>query len=214
MAETLYDVLYRLYFKEDDLNLFFETYRNMALNYLEKTGWTYGLGYHNTQDVVQIASLRMLTLRESLLSKKNFSKEELASYCFGEVKYAANNMYRENNRYVQDSEEFLENAIDEDRYFPQEFSEMALKLINTYELENVREALKLYFFEDMFLKEIAEITGLWYRGLKHLINIFIIELKNQISDDNISIEDYLKNEAPKTIFTQRRLREYIKRKTI
>jgi DNA-directed RNA polymerase specialized sigma24 family protein len=214
MAETLYDLLYRLYFKEDDLNLFFETYRNMALNYLEKTGWARGLGYHNSQDVIQIASLRMLKHRKSLLSKKDFSKEQLASYCFGEVKYAASNMYKKNNKYVQDSEEFLRNEADNDRYFPQEFSEMALKLIDTYELENVREALKLYFFEDMFIKEIADITGLWYRGMKHLINIFIIELKNQITDDDISIEDYLKNEAPKTIFTQRRLREYIKRKTI
>jgi DNA-directed RNA polymerase specialized sigma24 family protein len=215
MKEKLYDALYRLYFQEDDLNLFFELYRNFAFGYLEKTGFGYRIDFHSRQDIVQNASMHLLNFRTKY-SKKEYPKPLFVSLCFNSVKWAAFKHLSIANRYAGPVEDHLndENESDNDRYFPHEISEMALKLIETYESESVRQALKLYFFEDMFTKEIAEATGLWYRGMKHLINIFIIELKNQLTDDNISIEDYLKEEAPKTIFTQRRLREYIKRKTI
>ena len=145
---------------------------------------------------------------------KDYPKKMFVSACFNSVKYAAFELYTKEKKYVPDSEEMMREESDNDIYFPTELSERALKLIDTYELEKVREALKLYFFADMYTKQIAEITGLWYRGLQHLINIFIIEMRNEFNDENLSIEDYFNNEAPKTIFTQRRLREYIKRKTI
>lgn len=212
MAETLYDVLYRLYFKEDDLNLFFEKYRHMAFNYLEKTGWARGLGYHNSQDVVQQASYRMLMHRDKLLSKKDFTKEQLASYCFGEVKFAASIMYNKNNKYVQDPDEFFRDLTYTDKYFTREMTSYAVKLISTYKLAAVREALVLYFFEEMNLKDISEKTKLQWRGLRHLMNIFLIDLKNKFDNQHLTVEDYLKNDAPKNIFTQRKLREYIQRR--
>jgi RNA polymerase sigma factor (sigma-70 family) len=215
MSEKLYDALYRLYFEEKDLNLFFEKYRNFAFGYLEKTGFGYRIDFHSRQDIVQNASLTLLNFKKKY-DKKEYPKKMFVAMCFNSVKWAALKHLSIANKYAGPVEDHLndQNESDNDRYFPNEISERALKFIDTYELEKVRQALKLYFFEDMFTKEIAEATGLWYRGMKHLINIFIIELKNELTDDNISVEDYLKNEAPKTIFTQRRLREYIKRKTI
>jgi DNA-directed RNA polymerase specialized sigma24 family protein len=215
MGEKLYEALYRLYFEEDDLNLFFEKYHHFALSYLQKSGFTDRIDFHSCQDIVQNASITLFSFRRKY-GKKEYPKKMFVGMCFNAVKYAALKHLKVTKMYAGPVEDYL-NKLDEgdnDRYFPQEISEKALKLIETYELEKVRQALKLYFFDDMFTKQIAEATGLWYRGMKHLINIFIIELKNELTDDNISVEDYLKNEAPKTIFTQRRLREYIKRKTI
>jgi hypothetical protein len=212
MTETLYDALYRLYFKEDDLNLFFEKYRHMAFNYLEKTGWAKTLGYHNCQDVVQHASFKMLLHRERLI-KENFTKEQLAGYCFGEVKFGASEMYYRNNKYVQDPEELLLEQWDMDSYFNNEMTIYAAKLISTYKIPEVQEAIALYFFQEKSLKYISEKTKLQWRGLKHLMNIFLIDMKNRFDNQNLTVEDYLKNEAPKNIFTQRKLREYIERKT-
>ena len=215
MGENLYVALYRLYFEEKDPNLFFEKYQNFAFGFLQKKGFTNNIDFHSCQDVVQNASLELLKFRRKY-GKKEYPKKMFVGMCFNAVKYAAYDFLRKDKRYAGDVdiEEQLMSQSDNDRYFPTEISEKAIRLIKTYELEKVREALILYFFDDLTLKDIASMTGLWYRGLKHLINIFIIELKNNLTDDNISIEDYLKNEAPKTIFTQRRLREYIKRRTI
>lgn len=215
MGENLYDALYRLYFKEQDPNLFFDKYQHFAFGWLERKGFTTHIDFHSCQDIVQTASTELLKFKITN-GDKYYSQKQFVAMCFNQIKWAAYGFLNKDKRHVSDIdvEEQLMNEGDNDRYFPTEMSEKAIRLIETYELEKVREALILYFFDDLNLKEIASMTGLWYRGLKHLINIFIIELKNQVTDDNISVEDYLKNEAPKTTFTQRRLREYIKRKTI
>jgi RNA polymerase sigma factor (sigma-70 family) len=213
MGETLYDALYKLYFEEKDPNLFFEKYKNFALNFLEKRGFTSRIDYHSCQDLVQNASMDLLKFKIKN-GEKYYPKNLFIAMCFNAIKYAAYHHLDKDKKYAGDVEEYLVDEATNDRYFPTEMSEKAIRLIETYELEKVREALILYFFDDLTLKDIARMTGLWYRGLKHLINIFIIEMKNELTNDNISIEDYLRDEAPKTIFTQRRLREYIKRKTL
>jgi len=215
MGETLYDVLYKLYFEEKDPNLFFEKYRNFALSFLEKKGFTNNIDYHSCQDLVQSASVNLLKFKIKH-GQKYYPKKMFIGMCFNAVKYAAYHFLNKDKKYASDIdiEDYVMDVAENDRYFPTEMSEKAIRLIETYELEKVREALILYFFDDLTLKDIAKMTGLWYRGLKHLINIFIIEMKNELTDDNISIEDYLKDEAPKTIFTQRRLREYIKRRKL
>lgn len=215
MGEKLYDALYRLYFQEKDPNLFFEKYQNFAFGWLEKKGFTEHIDFHSCQDIVQNASMELLKFKIEN-GEKYYSKNQFIAMCFNQIKWAAYYFLRKDKIHASDIdvEEQLMQEQDNDRYFPTEMSEKAIRLIETYELEKVREALILYFFDDLNLKEIAAMTGLWYRGLKHLINIFIIEMKNELTDDNISVEDYLKNEAPKTIFTQRRLREYIQRRKL
>lgn len=214
MGEKLYDALYRLYFEEKDPNLFFEKYQNFAFGYLQKHGFTNRIDFHSCQDLVQNASMELLKFKIAN-GDKYYSKNQFIAMCFNQIKWAAYYFLRKDKIYAGDVdvEEELKDKGYNDRYFPTEITEKAIRLIETYELEKVREALILYFFDDIKLIDIAAMTGLWYRGLRHLMNIFIIELKNEVTGDNISVEDYLKNEAPKTIFTQRRLREYIKRKT-